>query len=291
MKVAHAPAELETVPRAVALGTFDGVHAGHQYVIAATRDAGLRSTVVTFDPHPRIVFGNQVELLSSLERRLELLDELGVDETLVVEFTLELARLEPGEFVEQVLRPIGTEVVVAGTDFRFGRGRKGSLETLAEQGFEVRPVELLEHVSSTRIRDLIRRGRVEEAAPLLGRAVEVDGVVVAGDARGGTRGFTTANQQVAPNLLVPAFGIYAGAAAEQRAAISVGLNPHYGGRERRVEAHLLDFEGDLYGRRLVLEFWQRLRDEQAFDSEEALTAQIAADVGAARTATRPAVSE
>jgi riboflavin kinase / FMN adenylyltransferase len=290
VKAAHAPAELESVPRAVALGTFDGVHAGHQKVIEGAREAGLRSTVVTFDPHPRVVFGNQVELLSSLARRLELLEGLGVDETLVVEFTLDLARLAPGEFVEQVLRPIGTEVVVAGTDFRFGRGRQGSLETLAEHGFEVRPVELLEHVSSTRIRDLVRQGRVEEAAPLLGRAVEVDGVVVAGDARGGTLGFPTANLQVAPNLLVPAFGIYAGAAGAQRAAISVGLNPHYGGSERRVEAHLLEFEGDLYGQRLVLEFWQRLRDEQAFDSEEALTAQIAVDVEAARNATPPAVS-
>ena len=287
MKVAHSPSELEAAPRAVALGTFDGVHLGHRQVIAGTRETDLRSTVVTFDPHPRVVFGNQVELISTLERRLELLEELGVDETLVVEFTLELARLEPGEFVEQVLRPIGTEVVVAGTDFRFGRGRRASLETLSEHGFEVRAVELLEHVSSTRIRDLVRQGRVEEAAPLLGRPVEVEGTVVTGDARGGTLGFPTANLRVPPNLLVAAFGIYVGAADDHRAAISIGMNPHYGGRERRVEAHLLDFSGDLYGRRLVIELWQRLRDEQAFDSEADLIAQIARDVETARSAASP----
>jgi riboflavin kinase / FMN adenylyltransferase len=287
VNVVHAPAELEPSARAVALGTFDGVHLGHRKVIEATNDARLRSTVVTFDPHPRVVFGNQVELLSSLARRLELLESLGVDDTLVVEFTLELARLEPGEFVEQVLRPIGTEVVVAGTDFRFGRGRQGDHGTLAEHGFEVRTVDLLEQVSSTRIRDLIHQGRVEEAAPLLARPVEVEGVVVSGDARGGTLGFPTANLRVAPNLLVPAFGIYVGAAGEHRAAISIGMNPHYGGRERRVEAHLLDFEGDLYGERLVVELWQRLRDELIFDSEADLIAQIAEDVKSARKASPP----
>lgn len=287
MKVARKPSELEPAPRAVALGTFDGVHRGHQRVIEETRGTGLRSTVVTFDPHPRVAFGNQVELLSTLERRLELLEQLGVDETLVVEFTLDLARLGPGEFVEQVLRPIGAEIAVAGTDFRFGRGRQASLETLSEHGFEVRPVELLEDVSSTRIRDLIRQGRVEEAAPLLGRPVEVEGTVVAGDARGGTLGFPTANLRVPPNLLVPAFGIYAGAANEHRAAISIGMNPHYGGRERRVEAHLLDFEGDLYGERMIVELWRRLRDERAFDSEQDLIDQIALDVESARKAASP----
>ena len=287
MKVARSPGDLEPAARAVAPGTFDGVHLGHRTILEQTRDTGLRSTVVTFDPHPRVVFGNQVELLSSLGRRLELLEALGIDETLVVEFTLELARREPDEFVEDVLRPIGTQVVVAGTDFRFGRGRQGSLETLAEQGFDVRTVELLPQVSSTRIRDLIRQGRVEEAAPLLGRPVEAEGVVVTGDARGGTLGFPTANLRVAPNLLVPAFGIYAGAAGEHRAAISIGMNPHYGGRERRVEAHLLDFEGELYGQRLVLELWQRLRDEQVFASEADLIAQIALDVETARKARAP----
>jgi riboflavin kinase/FMN adenylyltransferase len=122
---------------------------------------------------------------------------------------------------------------------------------------------------------------------LLGRPPELDGVVVPGDQRGGTLGYPTANLAVDPTLLVPQYGIYAGFALDHRAAISIGTNPHYGGEERRIEPHLLDFEGDLYGRRLVVELWQRLRDEQAFDSEEALVAQISRDVEATRAAVRP----
>ncbi len=287
MKVARAPSELEPEPRAVALGTFDGVHRGHRRVIETARDTGLRSTVVTFDPHPRAALGNQVDLLSTLERRLELLADLGVDETLVVDFTLDLARLDPVEFADEVLRPIDAEIVVAGEDFRFGRGRRGDLDTLLAHGFDVRPVELLEGVSSTRIREVLHEGRVDEAASLLGRPAEVEGIVVAGDARGGTLGFPTANLAVPPNLLVPAFGIYAGSALGRRAAISIGTNPHYGGRERRVEPHLLDFDGDLYGQRLLVELWERLRDERAFDSEQELIAEIARDVEKTRKAARP----
>jgi riboflavin kinase/FMN adenylyltransferase len=122
---------------------------------------------------------------------------------------------------------------------------------------------------------------------MLGRPAEVEGTVVAGDARGGTLGFPTANLAVPPELLVPAFGIYGGAVGEQRAAISIGVNPHYGGRERRVEAYLLDFADDLYGQRLVVELWTRLRDERAFESEADLVAQIARDVEATRAAVRP----
>ena len=287
MKVARSPEELGGGPRAVALGTFDGVHVGHRRVIETALEAGPATTVVTFDPHPRTAFGNRVELLTTLERRLELLDELGVQAALVVEFTLELARLEPEEFVEQVLRPIGAEVVVAGADFRFGHGRKGDLELVRGLGFDVRPVPLVEDVSSSRIRDLVRAGEVEGTARLLGRPVEVEGTVVTGEARGGTLGFPTANLDVRPELLVPGNGIYAGAAAGHRAAVSIGTNPHYGGHERRVEAYLLDFSGDLYGQRLVVELWRRLREEQAFETENDLIRQIAADVEVARQAERP----
>jgi riboflavin kinase/FMN adenylyltransferase len=288
VKVARTPAELGRGPRAIALGTFDGVHLGHRRVIETALAAGPEPTVVTFDPHPRTALGNRVELLTTLERRLEILETLGVEATLVVEFTLDLARLEPDEFAEEVLRPIGAEVVVAGEDFRFGRGRAGDLELLSRLGFEARAVPLLAGVSSTRIRELVAQGDVQDAAGLLGRPVEVEGPVVTGDARGGTLGFPTANLDVRPELLVPANGIYAGSTGEHRAAVSIGTNPHYGGRERRVEAHLLDFSGDLYGRRLVVELWQRLRDEQAFDSEDELVAQIARDVEASRRAESPA---
>jgi riboflavin kinase/FMN adenylyltransferase len=287
MNVARAVSEFERVPRAVAVGSFDGVHLGHRRVLRAVADAGLRSTVVTFHPHPRTVLGNRVELLATLERRLELLEEAAVADTLVVEFTPDLAEWEPEEFAERLLRPIGTEVVAAGDTFRFGRARRGDLELLSQLGFDARLVPLVAGVSSTRIRQLLSAGEIEPAARMLGRPPEIDGVVVSGDARGGTLGFPTANIRLDPELLVPKYGIYAGQAQGHRAAVSIGVNPHYGGTERRVEAFLLDFEGDLYGRRLVVQLWERLRDERAFASEEELVAQIGEDVERARHARAP----
>jgi riboflavin kinase/FMN adenylyltransferase len=288
VNVARRVDELSPEPRAVAIGTFDGVHAGHRAVIGAARDAGRRTTVVTFHPHPRIALGNQVELLCTLERRLELLADCAVDDTLVVEFTAETAALAPEQFARDVLLAIGTEVVVAGTGFRFGRRREGDLALLESLGLDAREVPLVEGVSSTRIRRCAHDGDVEGAARLLGRPLEVEGIVVSGDQRGGTLGFPTANLRVDPRVLVPAYGIYAGAVGDRSAAISIGVNPHYGGTERRVEAFLLDWEGDLYGRRLVVELWRRLRDERAFDSEADLVAQIARDVEETRAARRPA---
>ena len=290
MNVARHAADLAAVPRAVAIGTFDGVHLGHRAVIRAAVDAGaggLQPTVVTFHPHPRTVLGNRVELLATLERRLELLAGCGVEDVLVVEFTPEIAALEPEAFAREYLAGIGAEVVVAGTGFRFGRQRAGDLDLLRSLGLDARQVPLVPDVSSTRIRQRAHAGEIEGAAQLLGRPIEVDGIVVSGDQRGGTLGFPTANLAVDPDLLVPAFGIYAGAAGERRAAISIGVNPHYGGTERRVEAYLLDWSGNLYGERLVIELWQRLRDERAFASEDDLIAQIARDVEETRAAPRP----
>jgi riboflavin kinase / FMN adenylyltransferase len=287
VRVAHSASELPAGERAVALGSFDGVHLGHRRVLEAARAAGGTSAVVTFWPHPRVVLGNRVELLCTLERRLELLDAAGIDEALVVEFTPEVAALEPERFADSFLRRIGARVIAVGENFRFGRAAGGDAGTLAEVGFDVRPVPLVEGISSTRIRQLLRCGEVEAAARLLGRPGEVDGTVVAGYRRGGTLGYPTANLDVPTDLLVPAYGIYAGAALGYRAAISIGVNPHYGGSERRVEPHLLDFDDDLYGRRLVVELWQRLRDERRFATEEELVAQIADDVERARLAVRP----
>jgi riboflavin kinase/FMN adenylyltransferase len=285
--IARDPAELERRPRAVAIGTFDGLHLGHRAVVRAAIDAGPAPTVVTFHPHPRTVLGNQVALLATLERRLELLTDCGIEDILVVEFTPDVAALSPPEFVEQYLLAIGTEIAVTGTGFRFGRRRGGDLALLRSLGIDARQVPLVEGISSSRIRSLARAGDPVAAARLLGRPLEVDGTVVWGDQRGGTLGFPTANLQIAPDLLVPGFGIYAGAVGDVRAAISIGVNPHYSGTERRVEAYLLDWKGDLYGDRLVVELWQRLRDELAFASEEALIAQIAADVEQTRAAVRP----
>jgi riboflavin kinase / FMN adenylyltransferase len=274
--------------RTVAIGSFDGVHRGHQRVLDTAAAVGPTTTVVTFWPHPRLVLGNAVELLSTLERRLELLAAAGVDEVLVVDFTSDVAALPAEQFADSVLRQIGTVTVVVGEGFRFGRAAAGDAELLDRLGFDVRPVPLLDGVSSTRIRTVLREGDVVSAAGLLGRPAELDGTVVLGDQRGGTLGFPTANLAMLPELVVPAYGIYAGAARGHRAAISIGVNPHYGGGERRIEPHLLDFEGDLYGERLVVELWLRLRDERAFESEAELVAQIAQDVEAARGAQRPA---
>ncbi len=287
MRVVTSAPELGGGQRAVALGTFDGVHLGHRRVIEAALAVGLQATVVTFDPHPRTALGNRVELISTLERRLELMEALGVSETLVLPFTPDLALVTPEEFARTVLEPMGAKVVLAGENFRFGRGRSGDLDLLAGLGFDARPVPLVGGVSSSRIRQLAAAGEVDRAAKLLGRPVEVEGTVVAGDARGGTLGFPTANLAVPSELLVPAFGIYAGEALGHRAATSIGVNPHYGGEERRVEAFLLDYEGDLYGRRLIVELWARLRDERAFESENELVAQIAQDVEATKAAVRP----
>jgi riboflavin kinase/FMN adenylyltransferase len=287
VKVARSPEELEPGRRAVAIGTFDGVHLGHRRVLDAARAAGPTSTVITFDPHPRTALGNRVELLTTLERRLELLADARLDEALVLEFDLDFAQTTPEEFVERYLRAIGAEVVVAGAGFRFGHRRAGDLALLASLGFEIREVPVVEGVSSSAIRALVKAGEVDRAAALLGRPAEIEGVVVSGDARGGTLGFPTANLQVDPELLVPAYGIYAGAVLGTRAATSIGVNPHYGGVEQRVETFLLDYEGDLYGQRLVVELWRRLRDERSFDSEAELVAQIARDVEETRGARRP----
>jgi riboflavin kinase / FMN adenylyltransferase len=287
VNVYRTPAELPREDRSIAIGTFDGVHRGHRDVLDAARAAGLRTTVITFWPHPRTVLGNRVELLTTLDRRLELVEQAGVDDALVVTFDAETAQLEPAEFAEAYLAAIGTRVIAVGEGFRFGRGASGDIGTLSTLGFDVRPVPIVEGVSSTAIRGLVRGGDVERAAGLLGRPAEIEGVVVLGDQRGGTLGYPTANLDVPPDLLVPAYGIYAGAALAHRAAVSIGINPHYGGDERRVEPYLLDYDGDLYGQRLVVELWQRLRDEQAFQSEAALVEQIARDVEATRAAVRP----
>ncbi len=287
MRIVHAPSQLDRRPRAVAIGTFDGVHRGHRSVLRAAVESGLEPTVITLDPHPRIVLGNRVELIATLERRLELLAEAGIADTLVAAFTPEFMRLAPETFVDTYLRSIGAEAVAVGADFRFGSKRAGSVETLAALGLTVLDVEEVEGVSSSAIRDAVRAGDLAAAARMLGRPFELDGTVVTGDQRGGTLGYPTANIAVDPQLVGPRYGIYAGAALGHRAAVSIGTNPHYGGTERRIEPFLLDFDGDLYGKRLVLELWERLRDEAVFASEEALIAQIAKDVDATRAAVRP----
>jgi riboflavin kinase/FMN adenylyltransferase len=288
MRIAHAPSQVVRQPRAAAIGTFDGVHRGHVSVIDAVIETGLAPTVLTFDPHPRVAFGHRVDLVTTLERRLELLGDAGVETALVVGFVPELQSMTPEEFAAEYLGGIGVEAVIAGEDFRFGVERSGDLELLERLGYDVRVAPEVEGVSSTAVRSALAGCDVRGAAAMLGRPFELDGVVVAGHQRGSSIGYPTANLRLEPDMACPGYGIYAGSARGHRAAISIGTNPHYGGTERRIEPHLLDFDGDLYGERLVVEVWERLRDEAVFASEDALVDQIGRDIDAARRATRPA---
>ena len=291
VNVAHRPEELEPARRAVAIGTFDGVHLGHRRVIEAALAAGLRPTVVTFDPHPRDDprqprrAARDARAAARAARASS-----GVEDVLVVRVRRRARRRSRRRSSpESILRATGAEVVAAGDDFRFGRGRAGDLELLERLGFDVRRVPLVDGVSSSHIRALLAAGDVAQAAaaarpPGRGRG---DGrrSATSAAARSASRRRTSPSP---PDLLVPALGIYAGAALGHRAAISIGTNPHYGGTERRVEAYLLDFEGDLYGQRLVVELWERLRDEAAFEIEAgARSTAIADDVAHARRG-RPA---
>ena len=271
----------------MALGTFDGVHRGHLRVIDAARRAGLRTTVVTFDPHPRAVLGGRVELLATLERRLELLDEAGVEDVLVLRFDEQLAALTADEFAEGILRGIGAETVVAGETFRFGRGREGDLELLERLGFDVRRVPLVDNVSSSLIRELVHAGDPRARG---------DAARTASRGRGNRRPRRRTRPRARFPDREPRRSDRSSRATRRRvrrlgrgrrAAISIGTNPHFDGVERRVEAHLLDFDGDLYGERLVVEIWSPIREQRRFDSLEELVAAIGDDVDRTRAAVRP----
>lgn len=292
----------EPGPSVVSIGFFDGVHRGHQTIIKrAARQAeaaGIRSVVVTFDRHPMEVVnpGTQPKLLMTLARRARTLAEQGVDLVVVVPFDDGLRHLSPEGFVDHVLvEPLQARRVVVGGNFRFGHRAAGDVSTLNDlgpmRGFTAEAVTLLELdgviISSTAIRAAIDEGDVEYAARLLGRPPAVDGVVVRGDQRGKGLGYPTANLQVGRRVAVPAKGIYAGAfttadGTEHPCVTNVGVNPTFGGQELRVEAHLLQFDGDLYGVEAQVDFRHRLRDEEKFDDVDALVAQIDKDAAEAR---------
>ncbi len=289
-------------PSVVSIGFFDGAHRGHQTIIRRAarlaQEDGVRSVVVTFDRHPMEVVnpGSQPKLLMTLARRARTLAAQGVDMVVVVPFDDELRHLSPKGFVEHVLvEPLQARRVIVGSNFRFGHRAAGDVSTLndlgPQHGFAAEAVTLLEMdgavISSTAIRAAIDAGDVELAARMLGRPPAVDGVVVRGDQRGKGLGYPTANLQVGRRVAVPAKGIYAGAFAtadgtEHSCVSSVGVNPTFGGQELRVEAHLLEFSGDLYGVEAQVDFRHRLRDELKFESVEALVAQIDRDAAEAR---------
>ncbi|MFE3189982.1 bifunctional riboflavin kinase/FAD synthetase [Nocardia sp. NPDC059240] len=290
------------------IGVFDGVHRGHAQLISrAVKSAAVRgvpSVLMTFDPHPLDVVrpGSHPAQLSTLNRRAELVEELGIDVFVVMPFTRDFMKLTPQEYVEELLVDrLHVSEVVVGDNFTFGKQAAGTLDTMRElgreHGFDVDGVQLLgEHAvtfSSTYIRGCLGDGNVGAAAEALGRPHRVEGVVVHGDGRGKGLGFPTANVAPTMHAAIPADGVYAGwftvlepgdplAGQRLMAAISVGTNPTFDGRNRTVEPHILDFDADLYGKHVGVDFVEQLRGMRKFDSIEDLVEAIGKDVDQAR---------
>jgi len=289
--IAYRPASIVTV------GTFDGVHRGHaaiiQQVVRRAKETGARSVIVTFEPHPREVVGQgPVELLTTLEERLELIGALGADAIVVLPFPYEFSRLTPNEFYETIMvKAIGVSEVIEGTDHMFGRDREANIETLkalgSRFGFRVTAAVTVldngEPISSSRIRAALMEGNVEAAEELLDRPYGLRGTVVAGDGRGAQLGYPTANVQPASaKKIVPANGVYV-------AGVEIGNELRYGmlnigvrptltsGSERVVEVHVFELNEDLYGKQLRIQFLKRLRNEIKFSSKEELVDQLRRD--------------
>ncbi len=284
----------------VSIGNFDGVHRGHQCMIAAlTRNAALRggpAVIFTFDPHPIALLrpGQSPPPLSTTERKLELLSRTGIDGVIVYPTDQALLKLSPREFFEQiVVGQLHARGLVEGPNFFFGHDRAGNIETLREFCAAARmeleiisPVSVEDRlVSSTEIRRLIAAGQVRDASELLGYTYSISGTVVRGAERGRTIGFPTANLE-GIRTVVPRDGVYAGktqvGSAWFPAGINIGPNPTFADQERKVEVHLIGYAGDLYGSRIAVEFLGRLRDTVRFNGVEQLKSQVAADIEQAR---------
>lgn len=287
-----------------AIGNFDGVHLGHRYllqqVVAAARQRSQQSLAITFWPNPRAVLQLAAwpGYLTTFDERTRLLAALGLDAQLTLPFSPAFAGLSPAAFVEQLARSVPLAELWVGQDFRFGHRRSGDVNLLRElaatHGIGIREVSReagpAAASSSSTIREQVSGGRLEEAARLLGRPYTLAGTVVAGDQRGRQLGFPTANVVPEEGKLVPGRGIYAAVAhcgdLVHPAAVSIGIRPQFGGDAESIEAYLLDFSGDLYGRRLELEFQAKLRDEQRFPSVDLLVEQMERDVAKVRETVR-----
>jgi len=286
----------------VTIGVFDGMHRGHVQLVGQAvrraREMGLPGVLMTFDPHPSEVVrpGSRPAQLTTLRRRAELVEALGMEVFLVLPFTVELSRMPADEFVHEVLvERLHVAVVVVGENFTFGHKAAGNTELLRilgrRFGFTVEGMGLLSHgeltFSSTYIRSCIDAGDVAAAAAALGRAHRVEGIVVRGDQRGRSLGYPTANLLTPRYAAIPADGVYAcrflHRCRELVAAVSIGTNPTFSGSERRVEAFVLDLDEDFYGERVALDFVERLRGMCRFDTPEQLVAQIDEDVARTRT--------
>jgi len=270
--------------RTVALGVFDGVHLGHRRVIEGSQ------SVLTFEPHPMSVLAPERAplLLTTLERKAQLVEQVGAQELIVIPFDRDFSQLSAEQFVDEVLiERLGAVSVAVGENFRFGNKAKGDAAMLAaDRRFStaVHPLLSLDGqiVSSTRIRELIGAGDVAGARRLLGAPFQLRGTVVAGDRRGRELGFPTANIVPDPFYALPAHGVYAARCGEREAAVSIGLRPTFDDRQGElVEVHLIDFSGDLYGRQLEVDFVERLRGEERYEDVSALVEQMERDVAQA----------
>lgn len=289
-------------PTCLVLGNFDGVHIGHQAILAAAREEaqrlGVTLTAITFEPHPRTVIdpGLDFRLLSTLELRRRLLAELGVDRLWVIPFDERLQRMTPDLFMDRLRERLQIQTMVVGPTFSIGKGSEGRLDFLQEyagrQGFAVRVVDPLrwndELVSSSEIRDRLAQGDLAAVRAMLGRPLQVLGEVVHGEGLGRKLGFPTANVRFATNQALPEDGVYvmelaAELAASRGAVGSIGSRPHFGGTERRFEVHCLEDPGDLYGQLVLVSVLARLRPQESFPSDQALVDRMTRDAEAARS--------
>ena len=287
--------ERALTPTAIALGNFDGVHLGHQNVIKPVLNHSLRSTVVTFHPHPREYFsGEPCSLLTPLEEKISHLKKLGIQQLVLLTFNRELASLSPEAFVKEILiNQLQPRYISVGEDFRFGYKRQGNAEilrTIGEQfGIKVNIATLetnqQQRISSSRIREAIVAGEIELANELLGRFYTLNGAIVAGEQRGRTIGFPTANLEVPRNKLVPRYGVYVVQVTSTTVPIldphpgvmNIGMRPTVNGKQATIEIHLLNWTGNLYQHTLNVELKQFLRPEQKFNSLDELKNQITRD--------------
>jgi riboflavin kinase/FMN adenylyltransferase len=283
--------EALAAPTAVSVGVFDGVHLGHRSILERLKARDLPTAVLTFEPHPAEVLapGTNPRLIATIDERIDLFEAVGIDVVAVVDLA-EIRHLAPEQFVERILlSKLGTRHLVVGSDFQFGRDRAGDCDFLIEfgstHGFDVEVADLVEAegvISSTRIRRLIEEGGVADAARLLGSPFRLSGVVVPGDHRGEGLGFPTANLRPPTRKVIPGNGIYAAWAEiegqQLAAAVNVGTRPTFGGSDLLIEAHLLDFDSDVYGQTLALVFVERLRSEVEFASVDDLVSAIDKDV-------------
>jgi len=283
------------------VGSFDGVHLGHtdvirRTVVAAARD-GAQPALMTFEPHPRCVLdpANCPPSVTTLQEKLALVESLGIEHAIVIRFDRALAGLSPQQFIDLVATAMEVKRWVVGFDFAFGRERRGNAEWLRANGHAVDVVPPFtlngKELLSSDVRRLVTLGEMEEVTRLLGREYSMAGPVEAGDRVGRRLGFPTANIAIEPNKLVPALGAYAGRAVAEEgkfiAALSVGYRPTFGGTQLRVEAFLLDFEGDLYQQRLELKFVRYLHPDITFPNTDELVQQLRSDVADTRRIVKP----